>query len=332
MKTSINNPFSGGMAGFNAAAGTLQRNTIGDSINNLSQINARRGVQDLMGQGAAMTDPAMQSLAMGMSQPQQQAMQQRSDAQATLDQRGIANTLAQDKFGYQQTNDANQAQATVDAASTLFGRQNEQEATAQKNRLDVQDDQQNFQMHKLDVMNDNSLGLEEKKAKLKGIADLQTWKFKEDYKKSNKDQTPAPTPIQASQSKSAAEKLVEHSNLTKEEFGEAGGTAKSKSNWIMNSQFSPDQQSFFKNEDSKMLSDPYYGAKSIPGFAKMDAKMQTAKLQQLKEEYSRMDAGQKQDFLANETGKEVKQKGSLYQLLPNWFGISDYSIKDKRLK
>ena len=100
----------------------------------------------------------------------------------------------------------------------------------------------------------------------------------------------------------------------------------------MNSQFSPDQQSYFKDADNKMLSDPYYGAKAIPGFAQMDAKMQTAKLQQLKEEYARMDPKQKQDFLATIDNKEVKQKGSLYQLLPNWFGISDYSIKDKRLK
>jgi len=80
MKTSLQNPFTGGLVGYNMAAKQLQDNTLGSSINNLAQVNARRGIQDLMSQGIKPTDSRIQSLALGTSVPQQTVLANRADA------------------------------------------------------------------------------------------------------------------------------------------------------------------------------------------------------------------------------------------------------------
>jgi hypothetical protein len=334
MKTSVSSPFGNGLTAFNMALGNFNRVDLPGSINNLSQVNARRGVQGLINQGTALDDPRLRSMAMQMSVPQQNALQSQAQMDATQ-QNNVAQRLFQSNenrlgrehqegmqnnlFGHREGMQNKLLNHQSNMQNSLFGHQLGMQQNGfthdmrkQNNlfnhQMNMQDDNQNFQMHKMGVQNAYAANA------------------------SRGDMTPKPTPIQQAVTKNAAEKLVEHMQQPKEKFAEAAGRERSQNNMLFNNQFSPDQQKYFKDTENKFLSDPYFAAGSIQNFDQMPPLMQAAKLQQVKEEYARMTPAQKQDFLANMDNKEVREKGALYQLLPNIMGISDYEIVDRRLK
>ncbi len=168
-------------------------------------------------------------------------------------------------------------------------------------------------MHKLGVMNDNSLNLEQKKAKLKSITDnqskmneLSTYKEKKLFDKSIK--APKINTIDESIRKDAGESLVKEINKPAKQVGKEFEDYQEGENWFWDVGLGNEQTKTLSNWNKAFLS-----RSDVPADAKVA--------------FNAMDPKQKMEILAAVNQKTVEEGGLTDFLKPKWAGGSDYLFK-----